>query len=214
MKLDIIGHVCMLATQEFTKSEINSCMLDVLSTLDWCRFFFQAAHYMSRATEAIDGPCNDCDEAGSAMETGGAAGDISIGAITKALANKLRHMKQVPFSAGPYIKQHQSIRKKFPTRSLYLCKHLCLYVYVHIPTQCHIIFAQMPFVRMFIPVWCTHAPRHTFKPQQSTSWQQYQINPIWVFLYLVSFNRCKISNITLIYAITTHDFNFHRNTTD
>ena len=64
------------------------------STADDCTKHW-AAHYMSRATEAIDGPCNDCDESGSPIEQEGAAGDISIGALTKALAKKLRNMKQV-----------------------------------------------------------------------------------------------------------------------
>ena len=66
-----------------------------------------AAHYMSRATESIEGPCNDCDESGAPIEVDGAAGDISIGALTKALAMKLRKMKQefreirANFESGP-----------------------------------------------------------------------------------------------------------------
>eukprot|EP00277_Geminigera_cryophila_P044913 CAMPEP_0173066302 /NCGR_PEP_ID=MMETSP1102-20130122/6127_1 /TAXON_ID=49646 /ORGANISM="Geminigera sp., Strain Caron Lab Isolate" /LENGTH=663 /DNA_ID=CAMNT_0013933727 /DNA_START=8 /DNA_END=1995 /DNA_ORIENTATION=+ len=79
-----------------------------------------AAHYMSRATEAIDGPCNDCDDAGSAIETGGAAGDISIGAITKALAKKLRNMKQefrvikANFVSGPAKQMDIDVKPRGP----------------------------------------------------------------------------------------------------
>jgi hypothetical protein len=54
-----------------------------------------ANHYMSRASESIEGGCQDCDESGSPIESVSSPGDISIGAITASLAKKLKKMKKV-----------------------------------------------------------------------------------------------------------------------
>jgi len=89
------------------------------STSDDCTKHW-AAHYMSRATEAIDGPCTDCDEDGAPIESEGAVGDLSIGALTKALAKKLRKMKQefreirANFESGPARQIRINVKPRGP----------------------------------------------------------------------------------------------------
>jgi hypothetical protein len=54
-----------------------------------------ANHYMSRASDSIEGGCQDCDKSGNPIESVSSPGDISIGAITASLAKKLKKMKKV-----------------------------------------------------------------------------------------------------------------------
>lgn len=179
-------------------------MLDNLSTRDWFRFFLQAAHYMSRATEAIDGPCNDCDDAGSAIETGGAAGDISIGAITKALAKKLRNMKQVPTSAGPYVDEHLF------QLEVCNCANMCACMFIY-TSQYNVTLHlhRCPFS------WClflydahTHRVTHVIRSEIPAGSNTTSIQlESFCTLYRLTVVKSLLS-LRYMSAYTTHNFNF------